>query len=249
MRSGTMVALRVGELARRTGVSVRTLHYYDAIGLLAPSRHSEAGYRLYTARDVARLRQIKSLRQLGFSLDEIRDCLDQPDFSPQRVIALHLTRLREQIALQQELCGRLAALAARLDETEESSVDTLMQTIEVMSMVESYYTPEQLAALKRRGAEVGAARIRQVEADWPELMAQVRAELDNGTDPADERVQALARRWMGLIQEFTGGNVGIEQSLRQMWQQEPVIHGVETAPLRDLGEYIGKALAVSKQSQ
>ena len=104
-------ALKVGELARRTGLTVRTLHHYDEIGLLKPSLHTEAGYRLYTAGDVARLQQVLSLRQLGFSLEEIRDCLDRPGFSPLEVIRLHVARLREQIELQRRLCERLEALA------------------------------------------------------------------------------------------------------------------------------------------
>ena len=59
-------ALKVGDLARRTGLTVRTLHHYDEIGLLKPSLHTESGHRLYTGRDVARLQQVLSLRQLGF---------------------------------------------------------------------------------------------------------------------------------------------------------------------------------------
>ena len=55
---------RVGDLARRTGVSVRTLHYYDEIGLLSPSRHSEGKHRLYGSDDVVRLQQIRSLQQM-----------------------------------------------------------------------------------------------------------------------------------------------------------------------------------------
>src|SRR3982750_4640187 len=86
-------ALKVGELARRTGLSIRTLHHYDEIGLLKPSQHSETGYRLYTAGDVARLQRVLSLSQLGFSLDEIRGCLDGPGFSPLEVVDLHLARL------------------------------------------------------------------------------------------------------------------------------------------------------------
>src|SRR4029077_3201950 len=93
-------ALKVGELARRTGLTIRTLHHYDEIGLLKPSLHTEAGHRLYTADDIARLQQVLSLRQLGFSLEEVRDCLDQPSFSPLEVIRLHVERLREQIELQ-----------------------------------------------------------------------------------------------------------------------------------------------------
>src|SRR4051812_27526351 len=104
--------LRVGELARRTGLTVRTLHHYDAIGLVRPSRHTAAGYRVYTAADVARLQQVLSLRQLGFSLEEIRECLDRPGFSPREVVGLHLARLREQIELQRKLCERLEGIAA-----------------------------------------------------------------------------------------------------------------------------------------
>src|SRR5580704_15304328 len=104
-------AVKVGELARRTGLTIRTLHHYDEIGLLKPSLHTESGHRLYTTADVARLQQVLSLRQLGFSLEEIRDCLDRPGFSPLEVIRLHIGHLREQIEWQRELCEKLAAIA------------------------------------------------------------------------------------------------------------------------------------------
>src|SRR6201988_5498959 len=75
-------ALKVGELAKRTGLTVRTLHHYDEIGLLKPSLHTEAGHRLYTAADVARLQQVLSLRQLGFSLEQVGGCPKRPDIPP-----------------------------------------------------------------------------------------------------------------------------------------------------------------------
>src|SRR5437762_13457941 len=129
-------ALKVGELARRTGLTIRTLHHYDEIGLLKPSLHTEAGHRLYTASDVARLQQVISLRQLGFSLEEVRDCLHRPDFSPLQVIDLHLARLREQIAWQRKLCERLEAIATHLRTAGEVSADEFIQTIEGMTMME-----------------------------------------------------------------------------------------------------------------
>src|SRR5437660_9091460 len=119
-------ALKVGELARRTGLTVRTLHHYDEIGLLQPSLHTETGHRLYTAGDVARLQQVLSLRQLGFSLDEVRDCLDRPGFSPLEVIAVHVARLREQIELQRKLCARLETLAVSLRAAGEVSADEFL---------------------------------------------------------------------------------------------------------------------------
>lgn len=98
---------KIGELAKRTGLTVRTLHHYDEIGLLSPAHRSEAGYRLYMGDDVVRLQQITSLRQLSFSLEEIGGCLEQPGFSLERVLRLHIERLGEQIEQQRRLRGRL----------------------------------------------------------------------------------------------------------------------------------------------
>src|SRR5947199_3867895 len=122
--------LKVGELARRTGLTVRTFHHYDEIGLLKPSLHTGSGHRLYAAGDLARLQQVLSLRQLGFSLEEVRGCLDRPGFSPLEVIRLHVARLRDQIALQRRLCARLEAVADRLQAAGEVSADELIRTIE-----------------------------------------------------------------------------------------------------------------------
>ncbi len=241
------VSWRVGELARETGLSVRALHYYDEIGLLSPSRRTEAGHRLYETGDVVRLQQIKSLRHLGFGLEEIRDCLDRPDYSLHKVIDLHLTRLREQIELQRKLCNSLEAVAARLGQAGEVSVEECVETImEVISMserLENYYAPEQREELEQRRRSLGEGRIRQAEAEWTELMEQVRAEMEKGTDSSNERVQLLARRWMELVQEFTGGDLGIERSVGNMWQQEETIHGIQTRQMREMIEYISKATA------
>src|SRR5436309_14793598 len=92
--------LKVGELARRVGLTIRALHHYDEVGLLRPSLRTEAGHRLYTAADVARLQRILSLRQLGLSPEVVRDCLTRPGFSPDVEIRLHVKRLRDQIRLQ-----------------------------------------------------------------------------------------------------------------------------------------------------
>src|SRR5512135_3163017 len=121
---------KVGELARQTGLTVRTLHYYDEIGLLSPSGRTAAGYRLYTVDDIGRLQQIRSLRQLGFSLEQIHAWLDRPDFVPQQAIRLQIKRLQEQIELQRTLCRRLEALHYRLEGAEVISAAEFMHTIE-----------------------------------------------------------------------------------------------------------------------
>ncbi len=114
-------------------------------------------------------------------------------------------------------------------------------------MYERYYTPEQLQQLEERRRELGEDRIREVEAEWPRLMAEVQAELDRGTDPCDARVQALAARWKGLVEEFTGGNEGIRQSLGNLYQNEDNVRGMDMASMRPMMEYVGRAWACAGQ--
>src|SRR5262245_59264643 len=216
-------ALKVGELARRTGLTVRALHHYDEIGLLRPSLRAESAHRLYTARDVARLQQVLSLRALGFSLEETRACLDGADFSPLEVIRLHIGRLRGQIELERQLCERLEGLAAHFSRAEEVSAEAFLETIEVMTMIEKYYTAEQLEQLQKRREEAGSAGdaiVRQGQADWAALIEAFRLEMEKGTDPADPQAQALGKRRQALVDAFTGGDKGIEQSLKRMWTEQ-----------------------------
>src|SRR5262249_57956696 len=136
--------------AGRAGLGIRTLHPSDEIDLLRPSLHTASGHRLYTAADVARLQQVISLRQLGFPVEEVRNCFHRPGFSPVEVIRLHVARLREQIELQRKLCERLEALAEHFRTAGEVSADAFLYTIEVMTMLENYYTPEQMEFFRKR---------------------------------------------------------------------------------------------------
>lgn len=240
------VALKVGDLAKQTGVSVRTLHYYDEIGLLSPSGRTESGYRLYATSDIMRLQQIVSLRQIGFSLEEIRECLEQRNLSLDQVIQLHIKRLQEQIEMSGKLLKRLEMIL-EMNSAETVSVEDLIQTIEAICMFEKYYTPEQLEILKQRRELLGEEAIKQGEANWKELIEQVRTEMTNGTDPTSEMVQGLARRWLELIWEFTGADPEISKSLNKMYQEEGsevVTHGAVDAAM---SEYMHKAIAHLKQ--
>jgi DNA-binding transcriptional MerR regulator len=212
---------KIGELARRTGLTVRTLHHYDEIGLLAPSYRTGSGHRLYTADDVQRLQMIVSLRQLDLPLREIGDWLARPGTSAQSVIELHLARLRQRIDEQQALYRRLEAIAERLRTAEEVSADDFLTTMEMIAMYDKYYTEEQREQLAGRAKQLGPEALRAAETEWPQLIAQVRAEMEKGTDPASPAVQALAKRWMELVHAFTGGDPGITESLRTMYREEP----------------------------
>jgi DNA-binding transcriptional MerR regulator len=238
-------ALKVGELARRTGLTVRTLHHYDEIGLLCPSGRTESlhgsGHRLYTATDVNRLHQIVCLKQLGFGLEQIRDYMTRPDYDPRQVVRLHLEKVRQQAAELDRLGTRLQGLCEILDRADAVSPDTFLEIIEAMTMIEKYYTPEQLAQLEARRKEVGEERISKAPQQWADLYADVKAAIDAGTDPADPKARALAERWLALVTAFTGGDPGIFNSLRTMYDKEEHVAGMDVKAMRPLREYIQKA--------
>jgi len=85
---------KIGELARATGLTVRTLHHYDEIGLLRPSERTQAGYRLYGDDDVRRLYEIRALRDLGLPLQDIPVALDG---DPRNTLAEHLKRVEQDV--------------------------------------------------------------------------------------------------------------------------------------------------------
>jgi DNA-binding transcriptional MerR regulator len=105
----------VSEVAELTGVTVRALHHYDELGLLCPSERSEAGYRLYSYDDLARLREILIWRRLGFSLNEIRSLLDDPGHD-------RLAALERQRDLVDAEIDRLGALAVAVQEAIDAEL-------------------------------------------------------------------------------------------------------------------------------
>jgi DNA-binding transcriptional MerR regulator len=106
----------VGEAAKLAKVSVRTLHHYDDMGLLAPSDHSEAGYRLYSVDDLERLQQIMLFRELGFSLDDIRSIVLDPSYDRAEALKAQRNLLAEKVRRTK---AAIDAIDLRLVEMEE----------------------------------------------------------------------------------------------------------------------------------
>lgn len=216
-----MKLLSVSQVARRTGVTVRTLHHYEACGLLRPAARSDAGYRLYGEAELRRLQHIVSLKALGLTLDAIRAGLDADAPSLAEALLRQVARLRETIARQHELLARLEKLEQRLAAGEAIDGETLLSTIEASTIMEKYLTSEQLETIKQRGEMLGAERVHAVEQAWPQVIAGMTTAMQLHMDPASDEVRALAQKWRSLVREFTGGDAGIQRSLNTMFKQEP----------------------------
>jgi len=228
---------KIGELARATGLTVRTLHHYDVIGLLVPSERTQAGYRLYGEHDVRRLYEIRALRDLGIPLGEIPDALDG---DVRDTIGRHLERVEHEL----EQSRRLRSLLQRiLDADTEASSHDYMEAIEAMTMFEKYYTPEQLDRIEERRRQFSDEEHDQFHKDWEELIAAARAEKEKGTDPSDPRMQQIATRWRELIDMFTGGDEAILGGLKTMYDEEGPERASRGAIDAELMQYVGQAIA------
>jgi DNA-binding transcriptional MerR regulator len=170
---------RIGELARETGLTVRTLHHYDQLGLLSPLSRTEGGHRCYTSGDVRRLHHIVALRSLGISLEEIGTLLDgEPD--PTGLLRRQLDVVEERIRKASDLRARLLDVLNNLGRNAEPSARQLLQLIEETVAMNEPMTPEQFAELKEElerqvrdlGDEEFAALSQKREDAWNALSRQ-----------------------------------------------------------------------------
>ena len=121
---------QVKDVARLTGVSVRTLHHYDAIGLLVPGGRTAAGYRLYTDADLLRLQQILIGRELGLPLEEIRRSLDDPRFDRKAALLDQRQRLRDRARQAEAMSRAIDAALAALDGSATTGEFTMADLFE-----------------------------------------------------------------------------------------------------------------------
>jgi DNA-binding transcriptional MerR regulator len=209
--------LKIGELAKRTGLTVRALHHYDAIGLLSPSARSDAGYRLYNQADIARLHRIQALRRFGLSLADIGAYLTRPDLPLAAVVTQQIDMLTRQIDQASALRERLSRLQGQLAQGQEPDLADWLTTLEHMTMYDKYFTQDELKQLPLY-TEDGT-----LGEEWRALVASVRALMEAGTPPADLQAQALARQWMMMVRRDTAVNPVLFAKLNKMHEQEPSV--------------------------
>ncbi|MFC9687185.1 MerR family transcriptional regulator [Kribbella sp. NPDC056951] len=138
---------RVGELAQATGLSVRTLHHYDEIGLLAPRGRTASGHRQYDAADVRRLHRVLALRAFGLPLAEVAQVLDGDVSDVRELIRTQLEVVEEQVAAATKVQRKLVGVLTGLEQAEQPSAQTLIELIEVMTAMTRALTRQEFEAL------------------------------------------------------------------------------------------------------
>jgi DNA-binding transcriptional MerR regulator len=206
--------LKIGELATRSGLTVRALHHYDSIGLLRPSAHTDSGYRLYTRADVARLHQIQALRRFGMSLADIGTFLASPDAPFADVVAQQIATLDRQIAQASALREQLSHLHRRMADGEPDLADWL-STLELMNLYDKYFTKDELHRLPFWQQDA------RRNSGWAALVSQLQELLRHGVPAADAEARQLAERWMLMLERDTAANPDFARRVTVMMELEP----------------------------
>ncbi|MFC4600518.1 MerR family transcriptional regulator [Cohnella hongkongensis] len=141
---------KVGDLAKLTGLTVRTLRFYDQIGLFSPSELTESGHRLYNDSDLSRLQQVLSLKELGLSLDEIKSVLAEGQIGALEIVDLQTARIKEQIRLQQNLLEQLQHLAKSIKGKEPLAVEDFAKLLQAMKRSHEKLVIERSKSLEHR---------------------------------------------------------------------------------------------------
>jgi MerR family transcriptional regulator, thiopeptide resistance regulator len=225
--------LKVGELARRTGLTVRALHHYDSIGLLRPSARSDSGYRLYNRNDVARLHGIQTLRRMGLALADVARLLDGGELTLPTLLGRQIGVLDQEIAQAQALRERIGTMRSILADGGQPPIDDWLASLSMMTTFELYFSSAELKLVVERW--------KRCEAEWPPLVQSVREAMEHGVPPDSMALQPLARRWMDLSARWMNGDIALLKRWGSMLREQPCLplpDGMDLALL----DYIDQAV-------
>jgi len=219
-------AYTVSRLAKMAGVSVRTLHHYDAIGLLAPSARTEAGYRLYGEPELLRLQQILFFKELDMPLDEVRQVLDDPGFDQVAALEHHRQSLQRRMERLTRLLRTIDRTIGRLTEDDMTLTDeelyegfTPVQIEEYKREAREMYDPALVEESERRVKKMSRAEWKAVGAEGEAVTTALAALADR--EPGDVEVQKLIARHHAWIENFYPCSAEVYRGLGRGYAEHP----------------------------
>lgn len=208
--------LKVGQLAKKVCLSVRTLHHYDDIGLLSPSVRSEAGHRLYNTADIARLHRIQALKQLGVSLQQITGLLQNDQQQLPDIIAQQIVNLDLEIEQATQLKNKLKALQRNLQANNAPDTASWLDTLALMNIYEKYLTSDEIEAIN----SYAITAKQELEQDWPDMVKQLQHFVDQKIPSGNEEVRTFIIRWTEMLERLTGHNPNLLLKVYSMSRNE-----------------------------
>jgi DNA-binding transcriptional MerR regulator len=244
---GTMtIVYTVKQLARLAGVSGRTLHYYDEIGLLKPSSVGENGYRYYDEAAILRLQQILFFRELDFSLSDIQTILDRPEFDVVEALQAHKQALQSKVhrlsGLIQTVDQTILHLKGELPMETEQLFAGFDEETQKRYEQEAYerYDPAVVKASVRRWNGYTAEQKAQIGAEGEAVYQDLQANMDKG--PESPEVQQAIARWHQHLRYFYEPTLEIMLGLAQGYAEDPAFAALYRQMHPDMPQFLRQAI-------
>lgn len=245
---------RVAEFAKLGGVTVRTLQYYDRLGLLKPSTKTEGGHRLYMAADLLRLQQVVTLKWMGFPLEQIKTILNSPSYDLKQALVEQKVAIEAQITLLQATTKALQTAINATDayDAEEIDLATIQAIIRGVThrgdFMDDYYSKTSQAGIALRAMALKPSDMEAAQEKWQALYAGFEHWIDEPLDHPE--VQRLAAEMDTLLEAFTGGDAQAQEGLQRLVKDaqagklpdQPQIHQHFTDVDSDLRRFMRQAL-------
>ena len=243
-----MAMYTVKQLAGLAGVSVRTLHYYDEIGLLRPSAVAENGYRYYGEEAALRLQQILFFRELDFNLKDIKRIVDRPGFDVLQALQAHRGELQKRAARVRKLIRTIDRTILKLKGEAEMSNNELFEGFD--EPTEGKYADEarerwgadEVDASNRRWNSYSAEKKAQIKAEGEANIRELAAQMDKGHDSPE--VQAVVARWAKHLEYFYTPTPAGLRGLGQLYVEDERFAANYRQLHPDLPEFFRKAIEV-----
>ena len=213
--------VKVGELAKKAGVTVRTLQYYDKEGLLSPSGLSEGGFRLYTDKDAAKLVQIMVMKQLGFTLSDIKKRLTSFDTSDDivNVLTEHARVIRKKVELLSESLGEIEALKEEINQMESVDFKKLMAILMNLQMKNKHYWMIKHFdddTLSRLSENMSMEKAKGIIDSMNSLFDEAVTLKMKNIPPESEKGQKFAKKFWETVLEGAGGDLELLEKIGEI---------------------------------
>lgn len=205
--------MRVKEVADLVGISVRTLHHYDEIGLLVPEETTESGYRLYSDENLETLQQILFFKELGFPLKKIKDIISSPSFDRQEALELQRKALLEKRS-------RLDQMITTIEKTiQHEKGEIQMTNKEKFSGFDFSHNPYEQEARERWGDEAVNRANTNMSKDKQVAFSRIYTKLASlrHDSPESEEAQAAIKEWYDFLNEIGDYTLDTFKNLGQMY--------------------------------
>lgn len=242
------MAYTVKKLSKLSGVSVRTLHYYEEINLLKPAYYGENGYRYYEEKELFLLQQILFFKELGFSLKQIQKVVGRSDFDKLSALYSHRKVLQDSIERQKKLVQTIDSTIKHIQgkkkmKEKEIFSGFFVTEVEKAKGDESYFEAESLMAKNlKKAPKLTEDDYKRIQDEGYDILGKIASLMEEGFEPASDKVQKLIKKHHSFVLQFHNATKEVYKAMSRLYLEHPAFRKQLDSVHKKLAEFMSEAM-------